>query len=76
MEPQNLLNCNTPFHLHNCYRKCQLHSFNRNCHLQSRLTKFSLEEMVSVRYSFSYFKEIEGMSKDQVYNKIVLVLLV
>ena len=39
-------------------------------------TKLSLPEVVPVRDSFSYNKEIEQMSKHQVYGKIVLVLLV
>ena len=65
-EPQNLNNCNRRCHLHNCCRICQLHSSNRNCHLQNRLQKLSLAEKVTVRDSFSYNKEIEGMSKHQV----------
>ena len=63
---QNLHNCNRRWHLHNCYRKCQLHSSNRNCHLHNWLQKLSLAEMVTVRDHFSYNKEIEGMSKNQV----------
>ena len=63
---QNLHNCNRRWDLHNCYGKCQLHSSNRNCHLQNWLQKLSLAEMVTVRDRFSYNKEIEWMSKDQV----------
>ena len=66
IEPQKLHNCNSYCHLHNCYRKCLLHSSNRNCHLQKWLQKLSLAEMVPLRDSFSYNKEIEGMSKHQV----------
>ena len=62
--------------LHNCYRKCQLHSSNRNCHLQNCLQKLSLAEMVTVRDCFSYTKNIEWISKHQVWGKIILVLLV
>ena len=58
IEPQKLHNCNRCWHLHNCYRKCQLHSSNRNCHLQNWQQKLSLTEMVPVRDSFSYNKEI------------------
>ena len=64
--PQNPHNCNRRWHQHNCYRKCQLHSSNRNCHLQNWLQKLSLAEMVTARDRFSYNKEIEWMSKDQV----------
>ena len=66
MQPQDLHNCNRLCHLHNCYRKCQFHSSNRNCHLQNWLQKLSLAEMVPMRDSFSYSKEIELMSKHQV----------
>ena len=64
-EPQSLYNCNRRCHLHNCYRKCQFHSSNRNCHLQNWLQKLSLEEMVTVRYFFSYNHETDRMSKHQ-----------
>ena len=67
IEPQNLHNYNRCCHLHNCYRKCRLHSSNRNCHLQNWLQKPSLSEMVPVRDSFSYNKEIEWISKHQFF---------
>ena len=66
IEPQNLHNCNEHWHLHNCYRRVWVHSSNRNCHLHNWLQKLSLTEMLTVRYCFSYNKETEWMSKDQV----------
>ena len=63
IESQNLNNCNRRWHLHNCCRKRQLHSSDRNCHLQNWLQKLLLAEMVTVRYRFSYNKEIEWISK-------------
>ena len=65
IEHQNLHNCNRRWHPPNYYRKYQLHSSNRNCHLQNWLQKLSLAEMVPVRDSFSYNKEIKQMSKHQ-----------
>ena len=64
IEPQELHNCNRCCHQHEYYRKCQLHSCNRNCHLQNWPQKLLLAEMVPVRDSFSYNKEVEWMAKD------------
>ena len=69
IEPQNLHNCNRRCHLHNCYRKCQLPSSNRTCLLQNWLQKFSLEELITVRDSCCYNKEIKGMSKPRFKTK-------
>ena len=55
---------------------CHTHGYNGNYHQQNWLQKLSLAEMVTVRDRFSYNKEIEWISKDQVKGKIVLVLLV
>ena len=43
--------------------------FRTPCHLQNWLQKFSLAEIVTVRDRFSYNKEIEWMSKDQVLRQ-------
>ena len=69
IEAQNLHNCSRRCHLHNCYRKCQLPSSNRTCHLQNWLQKLSLEELITVRDSCCYNKEIKGMSKPRFKTK-------